>query len=65
MSHMDRETGIRIHREMSCDEIFVASSRELERDRNELAFLVLAKAEAFAARDCECNWHSENMSPRD
>ena len=30
--------------------IFVASSKELERERNELAFLVLAKEEEFAAR---------------
>ena len=30
--------------------IFVASSKELERERNELAYLVLAKEEEFAAR---------------
>lgn len=30
--------------------IFVASSKELERERNELAYLVLAKEEKFAAR---------------
>ena len=30
--------------------IFVASSKELERERNELAFLVLAKEEEFASR---------------
>ena len=30
--------------------IFVASSKELERERNELAFLVLEQEEAFAAR---------------
>ncbi len=30
--------------------IFVASSKELERERNYLAFLVLCKEEDFAAR---------------
>ena len=43
--------------------IFVASSKELERERNYLAFLVLAKEDEFATRGLRVKLFRKSFHP--